>query len=159
MFYKNRKNGSDAAENLEAMIAAAREGGRSEGLSADCRERILNRALRGAASEGPLPGLFTPTRRLVVAGALPVVLAFALLVGFEQGVQPPRPPAEGAPQVAVFKRGDRVFFDIRNGDRQHYVCRSTQADRFDSSCGVPVTDGAYEDGLQDQASLVFYRID
>jgi hypothetical protein len=141
------------------MVVAAREDGRDEALSAETRDRILNAASRGGSSHASFPAVFTPTRRLLVAAALPVALAVALFIGFDGGVQLPPSVDSGQPTVAVFKQGDQVFFDIRNGDRQHVVCRSTEPDRFDSACGVPVKGGAYADGLQDQASLVFYRID
>jgi hypothetical protein len=98
-------------------------------------------------------------RRLLVAGALPLVLAGVLLIGIDGGVESPLSPGEGETRVAVFKQGDRVFFNIENGERRHVVYRSTDPVHFERVSGVSVTDGAYHDGLQDQADLVFYRID
>jgi hypothetical protein len=156
---KNYKNEPNGASRLAAMVAAAREGDRSAALSAECRDRILGAVLREDGADRPLPRLFTPARRLLVAAVLPIVLAGVLLVGFERAVQAPPGTDEGYPKVVVLKRGDRVFFDIRNGKGPHYVCRSTDLGRLDGSCRVPVVDGAYQDGLQDQDDLVFYRIE
>jgi hypothetical protein len=155
---RNYKNGDPERTELDRAVRAFREAGFDERVSEDARRRILNATLRGEAGEENLPALFTPTRRLWLAAAAPVLLTMALLVGFEKEIDVPPSSAEGEPRVAVFKQGDRVRFHIENG-AQHVVYRSTSPDRFDEGSGVAVTDGSYEDGLRDQADLVFYRID
>jgi hypothetical protein len=156
---KNYKNDGTAGSALDRSIRACREAGSDERMSEEARDRVLNATLHNEAGGENLPALFTPTRRLWVAAAAPVLLTMALLVGFESGVDVPPASAQDEPQVAVVKQGDRVRFQIENGSRRHVVYRSTVPDRFEESSAVSVTDGAYEDGLQDQADLVFYRID
>lgn len=145
--------------SLEAMIRAARVDDPGDRISDQGRGRILDAVLRGGPAEESLPALFTPTRRLIVAGALPLLLTAVLLVGLDRGLPAPTGTGDHGPAVAAFKQGDRVLFSIRNGSRQHVVYRSTRPDGFDSADGVAVADGKYEDGLRDQADLVFYRID
>jgi hypothetical protein len=157
--FKNYKKDSAGQQRLDAAIVACRAVASAERLSGEARDRILGETLRGGAREELLPAVFTPTRRLLIAGALPLVLAVVLLVGIDGGVQPPPPAGEDVPRVAVVKQGDRVFFNIENGKRHHVVYRSTDPLHFERASGVPVTDGAYQDGLRDQADLVFYRID
>jgi hypothetical protein len=133
--------------------------GTSPGLSADVRSRIIDEALSHAPAEKALPSLFTPGRRLLVAGALPVVLAAALLMGIDGDVRAPVSTGEGSSVVSVVKEGDQVTFSISNGGRQHTVYRSTDPVQFEPSSGVAVTDGAYVDRVSDDADLVFYRIE
>lgn len=156
---RNYKRGEATQSRLDGAIRACRAEGSDERLSTEAHDRILSEALRGDATEEPFPAVFTPMRRLLVAGALPLVLAGVLLVGYDGGLQPPPPPGEGEARVAVFKQGDHVLFNIENGDRRHVVYRSTDPVHFERASGVSVTDGAFQDGLQDQADLVFYRID
>jgi hypothetical protein len=156
---RNYRKGHRGERRLDAAIRACRVAGPEERLSAEARGAILNEALRGRTTEEPLAAVFTPTRRLLVAGALPIALAVVLLVGIDGALQTPPPAVEGAPRVAVVKQGDRVFFNIENGDRRHVVYRSTDPAHFERASGIAVTDGAYHEGLRDQADLVFYRID
>jgi len=145
-----------AGSRLERMIEAARATPET-GLSGESRGRILREALHDGEADEALPALFTPTRRLLVAGALPVLLAVGLLVGIFPGKH--QTTASHPASIAVSKQGDQVLFTIRNGDRAHRVVRSSQPDRFDGSEGVAVTDGSYAEGLSDGSDLVFYRID
>ena len=156
---KNSRNGSRDRGRLDEFLAAARDRSAGETLSAGSRDTILNGIDRSCHAEEALPRLFTPTRRIVFAGALPVVLAAALLVGFDQGVQPPVAPAAGATRVAAVKQAGQVLFTIDNGGRSHVVSRSTSPERSADAQRVTVRGGAFEDGLDDQADLVFYRID
>ncbi len=151
----NSNNSRDSGSKLEGLIRAGREAS-TERLSAGARSAILDEALKPAISEGP-PALFTPTRHILVAGALPVVLAVALLVGSDPGVQPPPAGVDAAPEVTVSKVGGRVLFAIRNGGKPHTVYRTT--DPRGSGAGERITGGEYVDRLQDQDDLVFYRID
>ena len=66
---------------------------------------------------------------------------------------------DGAAAVRVAKVEGRLQFTIANGNRDHVVYRSTAPDRFERSKGVQITDGSYDEALDDSASLVFYRID
>ena len=61
--------------------------------------------------------------------------------------------------MQVSKEDGQVFFRIANGSRDHVVYRSTVPDRFERSTGVAVTDGSFTDAIDDNAELVFYRID
>jgi len=156
---RNYKKRRPDGKRLGAAIRACREATSEERLSAEARDAILSESLRARTTEEPLAAVFTPTRRLLVAGALPIALAVVLLVGIDGAVQTPPPALESAPRVAVVKQGDRVFFNIENGERPHVVYRSTDPANFERATGVAVTDGAYHEGLRDQADLVFYRID
>ena len=150
-------NSKENGARLDEMIRAARKS-EVPTLSDTAKMRILDEARRPQHADG-LRALFTPTRHLLVAGTLPVVLAVALLIGLDPGVQPPPVGIDDAPSVAVFKDNGRITFSIQNGGRPHTVYRSTDPQGFDRQDGVKVTSGAYEDRLQDQADLVFYRID
>ena len=154
---KNYKNEGPGGERIAEMARACRAA--SPSLSEGARERILATARRHAPLEEPLPSLFTPGSRLLVAGALPVLLAGALLIGVDGNVPSPVPTGEAPPVVTVVKQGEQVTFSISNGGREHPVYRSTDPGRFDTSSGVAVTDGAYIDRIDDDADLVFYRID
>jgi len=61
--------------------------------------------------------------------------------------------------VAVSKQGDQVTFTIANGGSAHTVYRSTSPESFDLARAVRVSDGEFVDRVDDQASIVFYRID
>jgi hypothetical protein len=156
---KNYKKGGPGETHVDAAIGACRAGRSDDRLSNQVHDRILSEALRGGPTEEPFPAVFTPTRRLLIAGTLPLILAVVLLVGIDGAPQSPPAPGEDGPRVAVVKHGDHVVFNIENGKRRHVVYRSTDPVHFERASGVSVTDGAYHDGLQDQADLVFYRID
>ncbi len=154
---KNLENGTPASTRLDRMVRACREVA-DDTLSVEAREGVLRAVLNTAPRHEALPALFTPTRRLVLTGALPLLLAGVLLLALDDGIQSPA-VGEGVPTVTVSKQGDQVLLQIANGGRPHYVSRSTQPDRFDPSSTVRVHDGAYAERLADQADLVFYRID
>jgi hypothetical protein len=147
--------GSDV---LSQAIGATRGLNPKRTLSTDTRARILDAAqCQSEPAREMFPALFTAPRRLVAAGILPLVLAMGLLVMLNQG----RPVAPDSPSTTVHavKQGDQVHFNIANGSRSHFVYRSTVPDRFEASSAVRVTDGAFVDAVDDQADLVFYRID
>ena len=154
---KNYKSEERSGDRIAEMARACRS--TSLALSDEARDRILGEAVRHAPVEEPLPSLFTPGRRLLVAGALPVLLAGALLMGIDGEVRDPASSGEQPPVVSAEKHGDQVTFSISNGGRQHTVYRSTDPGRFEASSGVDVTDGTYVDRISDDADLVFYRID
>ena len=154
---KNLENGSPAAMRLDRMVRACRKAA-ADRLSAEARDGILHAARKTAPRHAPLRALFTPTRRLVPTGALPLLLAAVLLLTLDDGIQRPA-VGEGVPTVTVSKQGDEVLLHIANGGRPHYVSRSTQPDRFEPSSVVRVSDGVYTERLRDREDLVFYRID
>lgn len=154
------KKTDDAAgyEALTDAIRATRGLRRESRLSPESRARILDAAqCQSEPAREMFPALFTAPRRLVAAGVLPLVLAMGLLVLLNDGT--PVAPNATTTTVRAMKDGDRVQFNIANGSRSHFVYRSTVPDRFESSSVVRVTDGAFVDPVDDQADLVFYRID
>lgn len=130
-----------------------------ERLSGTARERILNAALRSDHQQEALPSLFAPARRLWLAGALPLALALLFVTGLERGVAVAPETSPVAPTLRVSKLGDQVHFALENGKRSHKVVRSTDPRPIVAGAGLEMTDGAYAEGLQDGANLVFYRID
>ena len=124
-------------------------------LSSATREAVLGRAFHETTAVRPFPALFVTTRRVVLAGVLPLVLLGVLVV--VATVQ--RPVIDRAPTVVASRVGDGVVFKIDNGKREHTVYRSTVPHRFDPEAGVRVEDGTFADAVDDGARVVFYRID
>ena len=155
--FKNLEHGSAAATRLDRMAHACREVA-DDSLSAEARDGILQAVRNTAPRPAPLRALFTPTRRLLLTGALPLLLAVVLLLTLDDGMQRPV-VGQGGPTVRVSKQGDEVLLHIANGGRPHYVSRSTQPHSFDLSSKIRVSDGVYSERLRDRADLVFYRID
>lgn len=153
--------GLDELLREERRIASEVE--RVRGLSDAARARILSEVTRPTPQKPFWPPLFAPTTRLLVAGGLPLILAVAMIALVERSAGTAPVEALGlAPSpatVQVAKVGGRVEFTISNGQRSHFVSRSTVPDRFDASRRVRMTDGAYADNLDDGTALVFYRID
>jgi len=154
-FDREARSGRD--DRLSALVAAAREGVREESLSDDSRARIAAGVLGRHGSTEPLPALFTPARSLVLAATLPLLLAGGLLSVMHRGLDTATPLPTTS--VMAVKQGDQVVFRIANGKRSHTVYRSTSPDRFDAASGVRVDDGSYTDTVEDESSLIFYRID
>jgi len=156
-------------ELAQALEQARQRRGREPRLSEEARARIVAEVVRVGPALRPWPALFAPTGRLLVAGALPLVLAGTLMLALWNPVDlsmtgSPAAPVEIAgiarpTVVEVAKVGDRVEFQILNGNRNHFVSRSDSPDRFDRTARVRVTDGAYADRLSGDTALVFYRID
>lgn len=140
---------------LDDAVAAWKQApATEESISEDARGRILQAALDTGRNPSPLPALFTPKRWLAAAGLIPFVVAAGLLaiLGLGNG-------QENGTMVQATKQGDKVVFTIANGKKSHTVYRSTSADSFDPALGVTVTGGEFEDHVQGNADLVFYRID
>lgn len=154
MNYKNYKSGIG---RLEEAVRACRQRSRSERLSEAAREKITV-ALNADVDYQALPSLFTSTRRMLVAGALPLALAGALLVLIDRTGPAPIGASDPAPVVYVSKDGNRVQFTILNGKTNHYISRSASPDRFEQPA-VMVDNGAYVERLGGGEELVFYRID
>src|SRR5262245_37526860 len=101
LFLKNSKN--EAGSRLSEMVAAARTG-RETALSGETRSAILTRTLHPEQAEAPLPALFAPTRRMIVAAGLPAILGAVLLVGLDRSAVPAvESQANGAPRIAATK--------------------------------------------------------
>lgn len=142
---------------LEHWIHAA-ESTPTERLSTVGRERIINDALRSERPQSALPALFAPARRLWLAGVLPLALAMLFVTGLERGgAVAPDSPIE--PVLRVSKMGDRIQFDLQNGEKTHTMVRSTDPRRIDAPQGLEMKNGSYAERLQDGSALVFYRID
>ena len=155
----SRKAGQSAGRDaLRRAVRATRRTAGETVLSAPARDRILDAARIQAEQPMELfPSLFTAPRRLLVVGALPLILAMGLLVLLNQDTTVA--PDLGDPSLQVSKQNGQVFFRIANGSRDHVVYRSTVPDSFDGAAGVTVKDGSFSDPIDDHANLVFYRID
>ena len=150
--------GSEKNENdglLGRAVADWRRHAPSPSLSSDARDRILRRAMDKKVAVRSFPALFVATRRLIFAGVLPLVIlgVFTVLVTI------PNDSPEAGPNVVASRIGDRVVFTIANGGGGHTVYRSTEAHRFDPGAAVRVNDGAFEVPADEDARVVFYRID
>lgn len=155
----SKKSGRSAGqETLRRAVRATRRTAADAVLSVSARDRILDAARNQADQPVELfPSLFTAPRRLLVAGALPLVLAMGLLVLLNHDT--PVAPELADPSVQFSKQDGQMFIRIANGSREHVVYRSTVPDRFERSAGVAVTNGSFIDAIDDKADLVFYRID
>ena len=116
-------------------------------LSSDARNVVQRRALEEKVSVGGFPALFVTTRRMVLAGALPLVLLGILVVVATL----PGSPIDTEPTVMANRVGNRVIFTIANGNEGHVVYRSTVAHRFDREAGVRVDDGEFEVPVDEDA--------
>jgi hypothetical protein len=119
----------------------------------------LSPATRVDCSRRSFAALFTPTLRTVTAAGLPIVAAVLLASAVGRSWVDPQGSAHGSgAQVSVAKVGSEVRFTIANGSRRHFVYRSEVPHRFEGQ-GHRVRQGSYTERLDDEAALVFYRID
>ena len=139
------------AKKLDRALAAWREEGLAGRLSAESRSRI-GAELRRHRSQRPLAPLFAPLRRLLIAGAVPVLLTGAVL--FWGG----RPDVEAPLRLEAQKIDGKVVFNIANGGKTHRVTRSTVPGQFEADSAVEVQ-GRYVETAEGGPGLVFYRID
>lgn len=154
-----RRSRRDVRESavLDRAVAAWRGAGRTaEVLGGRSRARILDVALDPLHDPAAPASLFVPARRLAMAGVLPALLGAALLLLLGHAGNSWIPATA---HVDVLKRDGQVVFRIANGDRSHYVCKSTVPHKFDCGGGVLVRGGAYVDAQTDGNGIVFYRID
>ena len=153
------KNRPEPAPELERALAAWKaDEALPETLSDAARRAILAEASRPAKAPRRLEGfadLFVPARRIALAAALPTLLLAVVLVAGLPGF---RPGTEAPKQIEARKSGGEVVFLIANGKTVHRVVRTT---RPDSGSGdvFTTTDGRYEDRLESEATLVFYRFE
>jgi len=157
----NRQNpGNDAlARALGAWRAdAADRAGRSR-LSEDARRAILRGSIeRDAATDASPTHLFRVIPWKALAWTAPVLLVAVLVIPIALGPGA-EPTADDPVDLRVAKVDGKVVFTIQNGGTPHKVSKSSDPGRFDSASAVPVTDGLFEDDVQDGPALVFYRID
>jgi hypothetical protein len=151
---QDRECGQAVLEKAIAEWQGSRGG--DESLSGHARARIVDESLDPSHDPAAPASLFLPARRLAWAGALPALLGVALmlLLGHAGNYVASRSPL---PQVE--KRDGQVVFNLANGQKSHYVCKSNVPDRFDCGGGVKVRNGAYSDPVLDVSDIVFYRID
>ena len=154
---KDHDRGRDDAVLDRAVAEWRRSGGSHEILGAHARARIVDEALDPAHDPAAPASLFVPARRLALAGVLPVMLGVALLLLL--GHAGSYVGTSGSARLSIEKRNGQVVFNIANGQRSHYVCKSKVPDRFDCDHGVKVRNGAYADPVRDGSDIVFYRID
>ncbi len=153
---KDRDRGREEAV-LDRAIAEWQGGrGGDETLSGHARARIVDRALDPAHDPAAPASLFVPARRLALAGVLPVMLgvALVLLLGHAGTYV-----TSNALRLQVEKRDGQVVFEIGNGKKSHYICKSNVPNKFDCDRGVKVQNGAYADSVRDGSNIVFYRIE
>jgi hypothetical protein len=145
---------TDAVQALRSHEADS-----AESLSDASRSRVFQAVTEGDPVPPAVARLFTPWRRMALASVAPVLLVVAV-VGW-LGLRGEATAPEGALPVGVevAKVGDQVVFRISNGDRAHFVSRSERPDRFEAADRARVSGGSYADPLNDDAGLVFYRID
>jgi hypothetical protein len=151
---RGRRHGDERL--LDQAIAAWREDpGEAEKLSEHARTFVIDAALNPAHDPAAPASLFLPARRLALAGVLPAVLGAALLLLLgHAGISPRRPGS-----VVVEKKGDVVVFNVKNGGRQHTICKSSNPNRFDCDGALRVEGGRFVEPVSDSSSIVFYRID
>ncbi len=154
---KDHDRGRDDAVLDRAVAEWRRSGGTDEILSAHARARIVDETLDPAHDPAAPASLFLPARRLALAGLLPVMLGVALVLLL--GHAGTYVGTSQSPHLTIEKRNGQVVFNIANGQKSHYVCKSKVPDRFDCERGVKVRNGAYADPVRDGSDIVFYRID
>jgi len=158
MLWTRRDHDPDRGEAVVSRAIAEWQGSRGsdEALSGHTRTRIVDGALDPAHDPAAPASLFVPARRLALAGVLPVMLGavLVLLLGHAGTYVTSR-----SPRLTVEKRDGQVVFNIANGQKSHYVCKSSLPNSFDCGQGVKVQNGAYSDSVHDGSGIVFYRID
>ncbi len=158
MLWTRRNDDRDRGKaDLDRAIAEWQGGrGKDETLSGHARARIVEQALDPAHDPAAPASLFVPARRLALAGVLPVMLgaALVLLLG-HAGTYVTSNPL----RLQVEKRDGQVVFEIGNGKKSHYICKSNVPNKFDCDRGVKVQNGAYADSVRDGSNIVFYRIE
>ncbi len=142
---------------LDRAIAEWQGGrGKDETLSGHARARIVEQALDPAHDPAAPASLFVPARRLALAGVLPVMLgaALVLLLGHAGTYV-----TSNALRLQVEKRDGQVVFEIGNGKKSHYICKSNVPNKFDCADALRVEGGRFEEPAHDGSGIVFYRID
>jgi hypothetical protein len=110
------------------------------------------------ASPTPFSSLFVPTRRLALAGIVPL-LVLSLAMGYL--LMDPVPSLQGrdpSVRLEVSKQGGDVVFLIANGERPHRVYRSTRPNVGAEEPYV-TAQRVFRDRLDSRGDVVYYRID
>jgi hypothetical protein len=145
-------------EELDRAIAACRGPVRSTArLSEAVHATIMQAALDATTRPGPLPQLFFPVRRLVLATLAPAAI-LVLGVVLVQSLPGGSPRSENL-RIQAAKQGDQVVFTVADGKRPHVAYKSTSADRFDRSNGIRVEHNRFVDSASAGPSLVFYTVE
>ena len=159
----NRSGGDRPApkasqEQLDRAIAELRTSSESaqERLSEGFRGRILEASQRPGYEIRPMPSLFLPTKRLALAGGLPLALSAALLVVFAYLRTPTISPVVG---VQAAKQGDQVIFTIANGGKSHTVYKSNIPVHFERGSRIRIENGSFSDLATGGPDIVFYQIE
>ena len=160
MAMKERKRSllNEAVADWRRAVAPARES-----LDDATRARILDAVSRRPAAQprpAPLASLFVPMRRLALAGTVPalaltMLLAWVLLPGT---ATVPNVDTDG-PTLQASKVGGEVVFVIANGGKLHRVYRSSSPEADGDARLFATTDARFQDRLEGDERLVFYRID
>ena len=157
---------------LDDLLAASRAHRRqddrpssgAEGLSDDARNRIRE-SIRTRRRLPELRPLFTPLSHWAYAAGIPALTA-AVMVGV-WSMQTPQTflVADAAPaeirtftQVEVVKRDGKVIF-LTDGEEIQSIRKSSDPRDFSAAEMLRQDDGAFEDSLSSNGSIVFYRID
>jgi hypothetical protein len=140
-------------KELQEFVLAARNGVGQPALSDRTRANIAEALATRTRAPRRWAAPFVPFQRLAWAAALPVV-AGLLLLSF--GIRGPQGVASDSAIVAASKDGDLVRFTLEGG-RGVRVYRSTSA--VGDAQRVTVRGGSFRDRLDDQASIVFYRVE
>lgn len=132
-----------------------------EPLSAPARERILDAVKGGGETRlSYQTSLFLPFRRIALAIAAPAMI-LALTVGYL--VVPPADTGGQSPaqvtNLDVLRQGEEIIFVIANGQSTHRVYKSSEISGLQTAEPVEISNGVYRDRIDQQADLVFYRID
>ena len=142
---------------LDDAVAALRASTADEQLT-DARRTAIFAAVQAVGPASPWESWRVGFRRWwAVAALVPLTLVLGLAIW--QGGAPGGEVEVGeGVTLHASKIGDRVVFDIANGNRDHLVQKSGSPDRFDARGGELVTEGAFVDRLDSGADLVYYRV-
>ena len=140
---------------LNDAVRALRADRVSEELAPSVRAGIIEQALHPSSTPEPLRTLFVPTWKI----ALTMGFSFALTAGLAAGtwLAGPVRPEQGVTLVAS-KVGDRVVFDVLDGNGTHQVTKSMDVTDFQAR-PVTIEGGRFQDLIQSGPVLVFYKVD
>lgn len=155
MLWKRRNARAAASEEtlLRAVVALKAEEG-EEVLGEASRARILAQTFESAHDPGIPASLFLPTRRLVWAGLLPVLMGVAFTLLLKHVGASPVPG-----RLVVEKEDGKVVFTVQNGGRPHYVRRAASPAELDRAEQHRIPGGTFVDSATSGPDIVYYRFD
>ena len=140
---------------LRQAVEDLKESGRcTPALSSARRAAIVRAAYEDRQVARPLPSLFTPLYKLILAGTLPVLVLGAAVLMLARDRQ--SQGVEG--DLQAFKIGSQVVFTVDSAT-EFTVTKSTDPNNFDRGSSIRVTGGAYADRTSQGSSVVYYRIE